>query len=158
MCNGQYWKWQGQRNVHLTQSFPSLGLKLEAQPCPVCHCVYTHLSAFTASYHLLIISACHICVCACMCACDFVCSWQHSAGTNKQGQSLQSDSLRLVPFSLCPFLLILSSPSPPEIYCRLFQTPRPNDRGPLERRDWTGCRAPQTRYLLGPGHTGEGRV
>lgn len=75
--------------------------------------------------------ACRICVCACMCACDFVWSWQHSAGTNKQGQSLQSDSLRLVPFSLCPFLLILSSPSSPEIYCRLFQTPRPNDRGPL---------------------------
>lgn len=72
-----------------------------------------------------------VCVCACMCACDFMYSWQHSAGTNKQGQSLQSDSLRLVPFSLCPFLLILSSPSTPEIYYRLFQTPRPNDRGPL---------------------------
>uniref|UniRef100_A0A8C1JZ88 Muscleblind-like splicing regulator 3 n=1 Tax=Cyprinus carpio TaxID=7962 RepID=A0A8C1JZ88_CYPCA len=35
----------------------------------------------------------------------------------------------------------------------IFKPPGPMTDGRWERRDWTSCRAPQSRYLSGPGHT-----
>ncbi|XP_055034396.2 muscleblind-like protein 3 isoform X2 [Misgurnus anguillicaudatus] len=34
----------------------------------------------------------------------------------------------------------------------LFKPPGPMTEGRWERRDWSSCRAPQSRYLSGPGH------
>ncbi|XP_056625945.1 muscleblind-like protein 3 isoform X1 [Triplophysa dalaica] len=40
----------------------------------------------------------------------------------------------------------------------LFKPPGHMTEGRWERRDWTGCRAPQSRYLSGPGHTDTAEV